>query len=96
MVETIKILESVYTVSGRILILIESDFGKPDNATILADSEGKKWKIINNSLYLDAKIIAKLPNKDQTFFCQLEPLGHEKRPETSMLEVAESDSYTSK
>ena len=46
----LEVIDSFYTVSGRVFSALHCCGGKLDNNTVVSAMEGKKWRVIDNSV----------------------------------------------
>ena len=77
-----KVLESFWTVSGRMFVVLERNSGKLDINSRIVSNDGKEWEIIDNAVTVGSKHkeLLKLVEEDRVFFFELNPIGHGSKP----------------
>ncbi len=79
----VTVVESNYTISGKVVSVLECGTGMLDLDTILADQE-KKWKITKNNLIIGRPKDTEFQKRKRNnfwFLYNLEPIDHTERPE---------------
>ena len=82
--ETVTVFESNITINGEHLIVaLGKSSGKLSNNTILSSSDGKQWRVVDNSLKFQLNLVKLIMQKENEgiFFYDLQGIEHMQRPE---------------
>lgn len=92
----VKVVDSLYSVSGVVFSVFQCNTGMIDIDTMLSADNGQQWKIVENGLPIGRQSDIKLQTriKDELlYFYRLAPINHSVKPEVgTMLRVVKDGS----
>lgn len=96
MSEKLSVLDSATSVNGKhILVALGKSFDKLPNGAILSSSVGQQWKIMNNNLKFQSRLMKTIDEKklEGILLYDLQGIGHMQKPEIGQeLMVSETKS----